>query len=144
MSHTRQLRAFVFRVPTTFATTAAARVAAWRRLVAIGAALGWPRSPTEADVVRVGGGIHVPLAQLPRWVYWSRPRRIDAGPLAGSIVVVLDIGIPAIAALDGVTLNVPATYDGRSVPGGAGTVVINLSAGVAITADHEGVEEDPT
>jgi hypothetical protein len=143
MSHPRQPRAFVFKVPSPFATTTAARAAAWRRIVAIGAALGWPRAPLESDVERVGGGIHVPLAELTRRVYWSRPRRIDAGPLAGSIVVVLDVGHPQIAPLDGVTLAVPATYDGRSVPGGAGTVVISLSAGVAITADHEGDEEDP-
>jgi hypothetical protein len=136
-------RAFIFRVPSPFATTAAARVAAWRRLVAIGVALGWPHIPTESDVIRVGGGIHVPLAQLPRWVYWSRPRRIETGPLAGSIVVILDVSLPAIAALDGQTLPVPATYDGRVVPGGAGTVLIDLSAGVAITADHDGTEEDP-
>lgn len=143
MSHPRDLRAFVFRVPTPFATTAAARAAAWRRLVAIGVALGWPRSPTEADVTRVGGGIHVPLAQLPRWVYWSKPRRIDTGPLAGSVVVVLDVNVHAISDLDGQTLPVPATYDGRAVPGGAGSVLIDLSAGVAITADHDGAEEDP-
>lgn len=144
MSHPRQLRAFVFRVPTPFATTLAARIAAWRRLVAIGAALGWPRSPSESDITRIGPVSQtVPLAALPRWVYWSKPRRIDAGALAGSIVVVLDVGLPAIAALDGQTLAVPATYDGRAVPGGAGTVVINLAAGVAITADHDGEEEDP-
>lgn len=143
MSHPRQLRAFVFRVPAPFATTNAARAAAWRRLVAIGNALGWPKAPTEADVVRVGGGIHVPLAQLPRWVYWSRPRVIGAGPLAGSVAVVLDVNLPAIAALNGQTLAVPATYDGRAVPGGAGTVTIDLSAGVAITGDHEGAEEEP-
>lgn len=143
MSHPREFRAFVFRVPTPFATTVAARVAAWRRLVAIGVALGWPRSPTEADVVRIGGGIHVPLSELSRRVYWSRPRRIDAGPLAGSIVVVLDVSHPEIAALDGVPLEVPATYDGRAVPGGAGSVTLNLSAGVLLTSDHDGVEEDP-
>jgi len=38
---------------------------------------------------------------------------------------------------------VPATYDGRAVPGGEGTVTVNLSGGVAVTADHTGVEEDP-
>lgn len=99
MAHTRQLRAFVFKTPTPFATTAAARTAAWRR--------------------------------------------IDAGPLAGSIVVLLDVGVPAIAALDGLVLPVPATYDGVAVPGGAGNVTINLGAGVAITGDHGGAEEDP-
>ena len=143
MTHPREMRAFVFGVPLPFATTALARAAAWRRLVAIGVALGWPRTPIEADVERVGGGIHVPLDQLMRRVYWSRPRAIDTGPLAGSIVVVLNVALPAIAALDGLTLPVPATYDGRAVPGGAGTVTINLAAGVAITSDHDGAEEDP-
>lgn len=85
----------------------------------------------------------MPLSALPRWVYWSRPRRIDAGPRAGSIVVILDVNRPAIAAVDGLVLPVPATYDGRNVPGGAGTVTINLAAGVALTADHDGAEEDP-
>jgi hypothetical protein len=144
VSHPRQLRAFVFAVPSPFATTALARAAAWRRIVAVATALGWPKTPSEADVVRVGGGIHVPIAELPRWVYWSKPRRIDTGPLAGSIVVILDVALPAIAALDGQVLAVPATYDGIAVPGGAGTVTINLSAGVAITRDHEGTEESPT
>lgn len=141
MSHVRQMRAFVFKTPTPFATTAAARTAAWRRIVAVAVALGWPHDPTERDVVRVGGGIHVPLAELPRWVYWSRPRRIDAGPLTGSIVVILDVGVLVIAALDGLSLPVPATYDGVAVPGGAGNVTINLSAGVLLTGDHDGETE---
>lgn len=143
MSHaTRQLRAFVFGVPTPFATTALARAAAWRRVAAVGTALGLPKTPSESDIVRVGGGIHVPLAQL-RQVYWSKPRLIQGGPLAGSIVVVLDVALPQIAALDGQTLAVPATYNGIAVPGGAGTVTINLSAGVPPTSDHGGVEEEP-
>jgi hypothetical protein len=137
-------RAFVLGVPSPFATTTAARAAAWRRLVAIAVANGWPRVPSESDVQRVGGGIHVPLGQLPRWVYWSRPRAIATGPLAGSIVVVLDVDSPLIAPHLGTTLPVPATYDGRAVPGGAGTVAIPLaSAGVPIGSDHEGAEEQP-
>ncbi len=136
-------KAFIFRVPAQFATTNAAKIAAWRRLVAIGVAIGWPLAATEADVVRVGGGIHVPLAELPRRVYWTKPREITSGTLAGSVVVILDIAHPSIAALDGVVLPVPATYDGRAVPGGAGNVTINLSSGIAITADHDGEDVEP-
>ena len=136
------MRAFVFGVPAPFATTNAARAAAWRRIVAVATAFGWPHDPTESDYVRVGGGIHVPLADLPRWVYWSRPRVITGGPLTGSVVVFLDPARPAIAALDGLVLPVPATYDGVAVPGGAGNVTISLGAGVPVTSDHLAGDEE--
>lgn len=145
MTHPRQLRAFVFGVPAPFATTALARAAAWRRVVAVGAALGLPRDVQESDITRIGPvSATLPLSTFPRRVYWSKPRRIDAGPLAGSIIVVLDVALPQIAALDGQVLAVPATYNGIAVPGGAGTVTINLSAGVPLTSSHDGVEEELT
>lgn len=42
--------------------------------------LGLPRTPTEADVARVGGGIHVPLAEIQA----SRSWQTYAAPLGHS------------------------------------------------------------
>jgi len=140
------MRAFLFRVPSPFATSVGARNAAVRYVAAIATALGLPRDPTEAELTRIGpASLALPLSEIPRRRWWARPRRIDAGPLSGSWVIVLDVAHPAIAALDGRTLPVPSTYDGRSVPGAATnpTVTINLSAGVAISGDHDGEEEEP-
>jgi hypothetical protein len=131
-------RAFVFRQGQPFATVNAARAACARYAVAVAAHFGYPKQPTEADVTRVGGGRHVPLASL-RWTWWARVRRLPDGA-----ALILDVAHPTIAALDGAVLPVPAEYDGRTVPGGGGTVMIDLSRGVEIGADvADAAEEDP-
>lgn len=131
-------RVFTFRQGQPFATIAAARASCIRHLVAISVALGYPRDHTEAEVVRVGGGVHVPIAQIvTRW--WARYRS-----LADGAAFVLDVSRPEVASLDGQTLVVPATYLGRAVPGGAGTVTIDLSRGVEALPDDvkDAAEED--
>jgi hypothetical protein len=139
MTRIRQPRAFLFRQGQPFATVAGARAACARYAVALSAHFGYPKQPTEADVTRVGGGIHVPLSEM-RWTWWTRVRRLPDGA-----ALILDVAHPAIAALDGAVLPVPVTYDGRTVPGGGGTVTIDLSRGVEIGDDVlDAAEEDPT
>jgi hypothetical protein len=132
-------RAFVFSVPLPHSTTDDALSAAWEQCAAVGAALGWPHAPTETDVVRVGGGVHVPVEQLPEWVYWSVPSVIEDGPQKGSVVVVLDVDAPEIKALDKRSLAVPAEYAGRTTNGGA--LTLRASDAVDVTADLRGAAQ---
>lgn len=118
-------RAFVF----------VARQPAVRLAAALATQFGFPRTPLESEITRIGGGIHVPLEQLV-WSWWARIRAISTGPLAGRYVVVLETDKPAIAALDGVSMPVPAAH-------GNGVTSFAAASGAVITSDHEGPEEDP-
>lgn len=103
----------------TFATFAAAT----RACVAVNVALGYPKIE---GIPRTGGP---PARLVPAFV---RPKRVPPGhPLEGQGVggvVILPVDRPAIVALNGRTLTIPATYGGRAVPGGAGSIVFNLAS----------------
>ena len=111
--------------------------AARRLVVAISAALGLPRTLTDADVRRIGGT----RTPLPRVRAYTNVHEIRRGRLAGKFVVPVDPD--ALVAFDGTVLAVPATYDGRAVPGGAGTVRLNLAAAELPSSDHDGDERAP-
>jgi hypothetical protein len=118
--------AFTKRVFVT-ATAAGARA----RCAAINAALGYPKLVGE----------RLPTSP-PRRVcpYFVRPRIPQSGPVAGFFILPIDH--PAIAALDGQTLTVPATYLGRAVPGAGSTFVVNLAAGRAFDVSTDDVGEE--
>lgn len=104
-----------------------------RAVVAISAALGLPRTLTETEVRRDPG---VRARALPRVQAYTSVRAVTAGRLAGKFVVAVN---PAdLAALDGTTLAVPATYDGTVVPGGAGRFALVLAAAEVPSRAHDG------
>ncbi len=111
------------------------RAAAVRHAVALALHFGYPRTPLEAELTRVGGGIHGPLAQM-LWRWWARIREITQGPLAGRFALILEIDKAAIAPLDGLALPVPARL-------GGGTVTFTFRGGAVPTANHECDETDP-
>lgn len=118
----------------TFAT----RIGAVRAALAIATALGLPRLLTPAEVTRVGSG---PFAPLHRIRLYCRPREILEGPLAGRWAITVRIDDEQIAALLGRSIAVPATYDGVSVPGGAGTFTVpQLADWSEPSVDSDGVE----
>lgn len=114
-----------------------ARRGAIRAAVAISHALGYPRTVGGDPAHQRGGGRHVPARTV--WIY-ARPRRVpQSHPMYATRkgALILDVSRPEIAALDGQTLTVPATYAGRAVPGGAGSVTVDLSLGRAFSKSED-------
>lgn len=103
-----------------------------RRSIGLSAALGYPKfegNPRDA---------RSPAARRVR--FFVRPKDIGGG----NGLVIIPINHPGVAALDGTVINIPATYDGVAVPGGAGTFTLDLSAGVVFNpAAHDFDEADP-
>lgn len=110
-----------------------------RACVAVSYELGYPK----VEGVAIDGTSPAPRV-VPCFV---RPRRVPDGHalyVAGYRgVAILPVDHPLIVPLDGQVLEVPATYAGLAVPGGAGTMTVNLAAGVVWNqASHDIAEED--
>jgi hypothetical protein len=110
------------------------------RCAALNVALGYPKTEGRAVDAR---------SPAPRQVlYFVRPKRTRAGSTLATqgiaAFVILPVDYPPLAALDGQTLTVPATYLGRSVPGAGQTFTLNLAAGRAFSkvTDNDSDEED--
>lgn len=103
-----------------------------RRSIGLSAALGYPK--TEGNPV----GPNARPARLVR--FFCRPKDIGGG----NGLVVIPTTHPGVAALNGTTITIPATYDGIAVPGGAGSFVLDLSTGVTFDPSvHDFDEADP-